>query len=264
MAAAVTLPAWFILHLLTSPTVSQSSSAAVRQTSLLVHPTELKVLPWSVFGGAIVPALLASVLPMDADRPFYATAQFWVILRQFHPILTAALQIGLSMFANVNAPQYSSSIERNRAVSKALTRTYTLIKYGCIAVHCSTGILMLGSAVFPELFSQEAVQYLEPVQIWTPPRFWSDKIVLVETAAQGLATFLKWDSPVTFFSTLLWAFAINRDALWTRSEASGIVSTIFQMFLMTAVGGPIAAAVTLLQERDEVLLEAHEHHEKKA
>lgn len=64
-------------------------------------------------------------------------------------------------------------------------------------------------------------------------------------------------------SALVWAVAINRQALADQDKASSFLSMSFRLMLMTVVGGPAAAVISLIKERDQVLLDYPETDEEK-
>lgn len=247
---AVVLPAWCLIHLLTSPSVSDSLAAATRQTSLLVHPSELQVLPWSLAIGCGVPTImLVFFSSFETQSPLYASSQFWILVRQIHPLLTAIVHLLLSVFAPVSDVEFTTKSDRNRNVSRALRRVYSFAKYVAIITHCLALTLAVGPTFLPSLV----------LGIWKPVPFWADDAPAAETISAGSFMFLQWDELISCVSILVWAFALNRDALTTHVQGSGFLSTIWRVVSMTAIGGPAAAAVSLIEERDEKVLESVEN-----
>lgn len=257
VAMAVVLPTWCLLHLVSSPSVSQSISPAIRQTSLLVHPTELKVLPWSVALGVGIPTFMMLYTQPGADGPFYMSSQFWILARQIHPVLTAIFHLLLSILAPVDT-SFSSTTDRNRNVSKALRKVYSVAKYITIVTHCSMMTLAICANILPNLFNEQYRGYFNPVTTWKPAQFWTDDAPVATTIASGALLFLQWDELVTCASIFIWAFALNRDALASHAQGSGLPSTMLRTIFMTAIGGPAAAAVSLIEARDETILESSE------
>lgn len=258
VAMAVVLPVWCLMHLISSPSVSQSISPAVRQRSLLVHPTGLKVLPWSLAIGCGIPTFMMMYCQPNADGPFYASSQFWILVRQIHPILTTIAHLFLSILVSVDTG-FSSPTDRNRNVTKALRKVFSVAKYMAIVTHCSTLTLAVSTKVLPMLFNDDYRVFLDPIAVWGPQMFWADDAPTAKTIAAGALLFLQWDELVTCVSVLTWTFALNRDALASHPHGSGFLSTMWRVACMTAIGGPAAAAVSLVEERDEMVLESSEN-----
>ena len=86
----------------------------------------------------------------------------------------------------------------------------------------------------------------------------------MNTIAEGVAVFLSWDELVGTMSILTWALALNLEACRGRGQPLGVFGTFTKTIMWTAVGGPAAAAVSLIGERDTLTLEAAEAGERLA
>lgn len=75
--------------------------------------------------------------------------------------------------------------------------------------------------------------------------------------------FLQWDEIVACFSILVWAIALNRQALSREPQGSNFLAMIVKTCALTLVGGPAAAAISLIRERDTVILESLSELEEK-
>ena len=250
---AIALPAWCLVYLMTSTTVLHSDSVLRRQTVLLVHPVELRIMPWAVLAGCGIPSIMAFNTIASAAKPFYLSQQFWALARMLHPLFTAIVQLAFSIMAG-GTRQFASVRERNYAVLKNLRRVYTAATMAAVVFHISTLTLSLSSQLVPLMFNELYRTLLGPREIFEPPPFWTE-VKDAKSIVEGVHAFLQWDELVSCSSILIWAFVVNRNALRGESDSAGLFSTLTSVFLWLAVGGPAAAAIKLIQQRDEYVLE---------
>ena len=258
VAAAVILPAYCLLHLITSPIAATSISTAARKTSLLVHPAELSVLPWSVLLGCGIPSVMILASGTAPGKPLRSSRQFWILVRQIHPLLSSAVQLVLSMLSRSGDVGYVSAGDRNRNVTRALRRVYSVATYIAVLSHSAVFALVFVSKTIPWMLSDEYVAYLSPSRIFMPKPFWLDSVPQVESAASGIQLFLQWDELVSCLTILVWAVALNRDALYSHPRGSSFQSLFWRVMTLTCIGGPATAAISVIRERDEILLESPE------
>ncbi|KAI9716734.1 MAG: hypothetical protein M1828_007540 [Chrysothrix sp. TS-e1954] len=264
LGMGLTVPLFFLLHLATSPiSRAPSGESAVEvarfKTSLLVHPTELAVLPLSVGVGCGIPTVLALTLPAEPQVAFWKSSQFWMVVRMFHPALTAVVHLLMSMLsrATVNpANKLGTPDERNKIVASGLRQVYRIITAVAMVSHVAVLTLLAAAEFAPSLFSAHALGFLTVPEVFGPLPFWREGIRRRPfTLAEGGLWFIQWEAFVSGVAVLIWALALNRDALWSRGGVLSYVVTVGKSALVTLVAGPSVAAVELLRERDEALLE---------
>lgn len=258
VAAAIIIPLWCLLHLVTSPIASARISAASRKTSLLVHPAELRVLPWSVLIGCGIPSVMTLITNAAPRSPAWSSKQSWILIRQFHPLLASIVHLTLSVMSRSAETGFVSAGDRNRNVTRALRRVYSVATYTALLSHGAVFALILVSRTVPLIVSEEYRAYLQPSQIFAPLPFWLKPVPQVESGAIGIQAFLQWDELVSCLTMLVWATALNRDALHSHPRGSSFQSLFWRMVTLTCVGGPATAAISAIRERDEILLESPE------
>lgn len=257
LGAAIVFPFYGFIHLLTSPTAQAPSTTnrAMRKATLLIHPTELRVLPWSVAIGLGVPVFLAFYLPVAATGQFWESAQFWILARVFHPLWTAIVHLFLSMASRANGTAFVSATQRNRDVLRALHGVYTFATCIAVVTHVATVTLSATSYIFPSIFSLEYQAAFHPVTLYRPVYVWQKPTAQVASGGAGAFDFLQWDAFGIVVGTLIWAIALNRQALSRETQASSFLSLVLKTVLLTVVGGPVTAAISLIRERDHVVLD---------
>lgn len=253
----IALPTWCLLHLLTSTTILHSGGLARRQTTLLVHPLEVGIMPWSILIGCGVPSVMAFLTSPAIQKPMYLSQQFWILLRMIHPLLSAMAQLTLSAFVFNDSPELSDPKLRNRAVARSLRRIWTAARMVAVATHVGTFTLSLGSLIVPSMFTEHYQSMLHPRSLFRPDFFW-EKTTKVNSIAAGSLTFLQWDEIVSCSSILVWSFAVNRNALAGETDTSSFLLVAIRTTLWVVMGGPAAAAISLIEERDEYMLEMRE------
>lgn len=196
IAMAIVLPLLCLVHLLTSPTAQSPSvqSMAIRKTSLLIHPTELQILPWAVAIGHFVPIALTFYFPMEVTGPIWKSGQFWLIGRLFHPLFTSIAQLVLSIFARGGDSDYSNAARRNRDVLKQLQSVYTFASSIATVLHLGTLSLVICSQVSTSMFTPQYQAAFNPITVWKPFSYWDDSAkTTVASIGTGALYFLQWD-----------------------------------------------------------------------
>ena len=257
VAMALAVPAWCLLHLLSSTTILHAGTMLQRQMTLVVHPLEVDIIPLSVAIGCGVPTMMVLLTDATTEAPFYLSQQFWILARLFHPVYTAISHFVLSVINYEDLPGLSDPSTRSRVVAKSLRRVSSFATTIAVVSHAGTMALSLGTVLVPSVFTEAYRIMFNPLTLFKLdiPGYQTDT---VKTIAAGVLSFLQWDEVVTVTSILLWAFVVNRNALSSDARASGLLSVLVRTVLWTAVGGPAAAAVRLIKERDEFMLETVE------
>ena len=253
VAMALALPLWGLFHIRTSTTLLPSTSLTRRQATLLVHPVELDIIPWAVLLGLGTPSIAIFLTDGSTSAPFYRSQQFWTVARLYHPLFTAVIQIVLSMLTPIRS-DYKDPQERRRAVIGGLRNVYSVATTVAIIFHTTTLALSISTVLAPSLYAELYRKALRPQMLFQPQMFWGE-VEGVSGIAEGARVFLQWDELVSCLSILAWALAVNRQCLRSEPEAASLPSTLFKILLWSIVGGPAAAAVKVIQQRDEVLLD---------
>ncbi|ORY70104.1 uncharacterized protein BCR38DRAFT_99775 [Pseudomassariella vexata] len=274
LAWATTLPVWLAVHLLTSPVAQlpKGDGNAARK-ALSAYLWDMALLPSAVMLGAIAPALLMSwpTLLGQSASAHYGWIAFW----QFFPVWTAGLQWVLRMVCYNTVGSIKPKDDEGRPTSPgkgymaAVGSVYRFALTLLVGVH----LPILGLAVAPAAahsylgtkFSGYAGIFergtFTNVFVSHPP---SQPPTVIPTgyASGDLSPlsmhFLQYNLYVASIPFLLWAIYLHQITL-KKSNVVGILKTVG---FWTLVGGPTAAVVALLWERDEVVLEGEEFDKK--
>lgn len=171
-----------------------------------------------------------------------------------HPLFTAVAQLTLSIASFEDSPILRDPNIRSRSVAKSLRGVWTVATLVAVASHVSTLTLSLGSLIVPSMFTELYQNMLHPQAIFQPDFFWLETSN-VKNITMGAFVFLQWDEIVSCASILVWAFVVNRNSLTGKEGASSFISVVVRTALWMAIGGPAAAAINLIKERDDYMLE---------
>lgn len=243
LGVALAIPAFCFVHLLTSPTVSAKSLP-----SFGISEKDLMILPWSTFLGHFIPIIMGLRTRLSVTTPMWKSKQFWLVARLFHPVFTAVIHFVLSKTLSDPSP----SADRASHL-RSLQALYDYATYIAIVPHLATMSVSILSRIGPGLFAPKYTAFFNPSKVFMPTPFWTSA-TRVTSIAQGAQQFLQWDELISCSSILVWALAVNREGLGGVPGGSGTLSMLFRTTNMMIVGGPAAAAISLIKERDFVLL----------
>lgn len=256
VAIAIVIPLYCLVHLMTSPTASSATqtSDAVQRRNLLVHPSALGILPWSIMIGAGVPTLLM-LLSSSTDKSFSRARDLWIILRIYHPLWTFIAHLFLSIVIPP-ATAAPPGRDREKQVSRALRHVHNITQYVAVIPHIAVISISLASTIAPQCMAVETRGVFAIGNIFRLSSLRTSG--LVNSVEEGVAIFLSWDEFVGTISILTWALALNIGGRRGNRQASDIFGTVAKTIMWIAIGGPAAAAVYLIGERDMSTLEAAE------
>lgn len=182
-------------HLLTSLTAKGPGSLnmTMRKTSLLIHPTELQILPWSVAIGHFVPIAFSFYFPTESSQSIYKSQQFWLVARLFHPIFTSITHLLLSIFWS-RGSEYTNKAQRNREVLRHLQSVYMFAMSLAALLHIGTLTLAVTSLMSTSIFTPAYKAAFDPMTVFRPAYFWeSGAKTQVVNLATGALYVLQWD-----------------------------------------------------------------------
>lgn len=243
LGVALAIPAFCFVHLLTSPTVT-----AQNLSSFSISEKDLMILPWSTGLGHFIPVIMGLKTRSSVTTPMWKSKQFWLVARLFHPVFTAIIHFVLSNVLFDPAPSMGGSHGRD------LQALYDFATYIAIVPHLATMSVSMLSQLGPGIFAPRYSESFNPVRVFMPTPFWSN-VEKVTSIAEGAKEFLQWDELISCSSIVVWAWAVNRTGLSGLSGASGNLAMLLRTATMMIVGGPAAAAISLIKERDFVLAE---------
>jgi hypothetical protein len=203
----------------------------------------LAVLPAIFVVGFMLPTH-AMVLPapdvISVDMKQIAIA-FWQPWPAYVSILTTVAYYVLSPFFADN----------QRASLSSLRWVYAFAFANASLSHLVSWIVSLATVVVPALFDDRFRGFLHPSKVFSIPLPWSG--LKVDTVADGVHVFLRWDYMIGSAGVLIWALTLYTVA---HKQLLGTVSwpsLLLKVGLLGALTGPTGAAVELLWERDELV-----------
>lgn len=232
------------VHLFTSPTASKPTSGNINMSLV-----QVKILPWSVLAGYILPSLFM-VVP-ETSLGFLPSKQHGIAFWQPWPVYIFLFQFGLSTLSGWFCKRDKSQlVSQNRS---ALRYVYAFA-FACAAIpHMATWSISLTALTFPTLFNPTIASTLTPGNVFANKFPWSS--ARPESLGFGALWLLQWDHLIGAGATLLWAMSLYG----TAHSVRGIVMNRFRLCLkviaLCAVSGVAGAAVELMWERDELLLD---------
>ncbi|KAK2776636.1 hypothetical protein FQN53_002544 [Emmonsiellopsis sp. PD_33] len=255
------MPIYAAVHLLTSPTRSNPSQAAITIPAKSV--TAIKLIPFSIIAGYFVPSMLM-VLP-ETTYGFLDTKQERIAFWQSWPVYVAFIHFTATTAANIFCSGSTSGKTNASATTKqarsALRQVYAFAFASTAIPHVATWTISLASTLVPMIFDIDIVPALHPSRVFLNTLPWSG--ARVSSLGQGVLWFLQWDQLLGTAGTLLWAVSLYASAHQARKVRVGCVGFVPKVAALCAVSGVAGAAVELMWERDELVLQAGEGEEKK-
>lgn len=203
----------------------------------------LAVLPAIFVIGFMIPTN-AMVLPapdvISVDMKQIAIA-IWQPWPAYVSILTTVAYYVLSPFFADN----------QRSSMSSLRWVYAFAFVNASLSHLVSWIVSLATVVVPALFEDRFLDSLHPSRVFSVPLPWSG--LKVDTVADGVHIFLRWDYMIGSAGVLIWALTLYTVAHKQILSTVSWPSLLFKVGLLTALTGPAGAAVELMWERDELV-----------
>ncbi|KAJ5553038.1 hypothetical protein N7494_002416 [Penicillium frequentans] len=203
----------------------------------------LAVIPAIFVIGFLVPTNLM-ILPapevISVDWKQIAIAA-WHPWPAYVSILTTAAYYVLGPFFTNN----------HRASMSGLRWVYASAFIHSAISHLVTLVISVATVLAPTLFDTRFVDALHPSKVYSFPVPWSG--LKVDTVADGVHVFLRWDYMIGSAGILLWALKLHTVAHKQILSSVSWTSLIFKVGLLTALAGPAGAAAELMWERDELV-----------
>ncbi|KAJ5180586.1 hypothetical protein N7492_003796 [Penicillium capsulatum] len=203
----------------------------------------LVALPLIFVVGFMLPthlmALPASMSSVDLKQVAIAIWQPWPA---YVSILATVAYFVLSPFFPNN----------NRASLSSLRWVYAFAFANATVTHLVSWIVSLATVIAPALFNARFLDALHPCRVFEVPLPWSG--LKVDTVADGVHVFLRWDYLIGSAGILLWALSLYTTAHKQILSTVSWTGLAVKVALLTIVSGPAGAAVELIWERDELVI----------
>ncbi|EON68662.1 hypothetical protein W97_07920 [Coniosporium apollinis CBS 100218] len=223
-------------------------NGAPSKDALLIRPLDLRVLPFSVFLGYILPSV-SMALPSPGIVSF-RTQQAVISVWTFFPVWVGAIHailsrvaVSLGMAGAARSPQAHLV---NARVLYAITIVVTTV------VHVAIVTLSLSTVLFPALYTPSTLAAFAPAHLLFPTASG-----IVASIGEGVLNFMLLDQYIGYGSTLLWAAVLHWDSL-QRLSVLQVIGAGMISICGCLVCGPASVAVGLVWARDEVVLSAEE------
>ncbi|KAL4912801.1 hypothetical protein BDW62DRAFT_216053 [Aspergillus aurantiobrunneus] len=226
------------LHLLTISTASSPT-----RTSLLVPKAVLHTLPVVTIIGFLIPAAILLAPACSASTQLVLAAwQLWPACA------SAVIFLAHTLFTHSSTSNAEDGIDissPSRTYIRSLRLVYAVTFLTTALPHFNSWTLpflsYFASAVLGPNTALGPVNLLEIHSLPIP----------VQTLAEGVHSFIAWDYLIASLAILVWAGSLHRGVYGCLGGAKGAA-----LFALTALVGPVAAAVVALWEREEVVFAA--------
>lgn len=203
----------------------------------------LAVLPFVFVIGYMLPTTMMvlpapSLISVDMKQIAIAIWQPWPA---YVSILATAAYFVLSPFFPNN----------HRASMSSLRWVYAFAFFNAAVPHLVSHTVSFATIIAPALFDGRFLEALHPANVFSIPLPWSS--LKVDTVAEGVHVFLRWDYLIGSAGVLLWALTLYIVAHKQILSTVGWTSLVLKIILLSTFAGPTASAVELMWERDELV-----------
>ncbi|KAJ5826057.1 hypothetical protein N7474_003195 [Penicillium riverlandense] len=139
----------------------------------------------------------------------------------------------------------------HRASMSSLRWVYAFAFFNAAVPHLVSWTVSLSSVLVPAIYNDRFLDALHPANVFSVPLPWSGQTV--DTVAEGVHFFLRWDYMIGSAGILLWAlklYTVAHKQILSTVCWSGL---LLKVGLLTVFAGPAGAAVELMWERDELV-----------
>ncbi|PYI09224.1 hypothetical protein BO78DRAFT_337965 [Aspergillus sclerotiicarbonarius CBS 121057] len=240
---AFAAPLYCALQLSTSIT-SQAPTAV----NIHIPRSVLHALPWVFAVSYILPSTLM-ILPIS-EALTTDLKQIFIALWQPFP---AYISILLTVMNAVFSP-LTSTDRTGRKDLRALSFVYAFAFANTAITHLVTWTISLTTILAPAILDERFRGELHPNIVFGNPTPWTSPVVQVQSVAEGVHAFLRWDYLIGSVGMVVWAGALHAGAQRVVYGAVGWWRLIVKVVLLAVVAGPVGAAVELVWERDELVM----------
>lgn len=242
---AFAAPLYGAIQLFTSVTATKPTAENIR-----VPRAVLRAIPFVFFIGYMVPSFL--LLAPESEHVTKDLKQIFIAIWQPWPayvsILLTVAHIFFSPFTSND-----HTVEGGRATLRALRGVYAFAFANATLNHLISWIIPLATLAEPRFFKEEYLAALHPCAVFSFPKPWESGAV-VETVGAGVHAFLRWDYIIGSAGVLIWAVSLYRAAHRVVYGRAGCIGLFVKVAALSALSGPIGAAVELMWERDELII----------
>ncbi|TID14358.1 hypothetical protein E2P81_ATG09234 [Venturia nashicola] len=241
---AILSPLYLCLYVLTSPIFATPTAA-----NLIV--SNVDAIPFGILFGYLPVSILVA-LPYPSVLSL--KQKIWAVML-WQPTPHYAIYISKILSSLSPHKSKTSSIPRQLMHLRA---AYKFALLFAVPAHLYVWTLSLTSILWPSLFSSQAQESLRPLNALIPRNLINSLNAEASNISEGSLWLLQWNYWIGSLSYLLFAMAAKSYAT-KKMGAKEVVAALGRTMAM----GPLAAALTLLWDRDEVVFETAEKLGKK-
>lgn len=195
-----------------------------------------------------VPSL--SMLIPAPDVVTFDQKQLLIALWQPWPVYVSILLTIVSLL-------FSGSTRDNSPfkLRKSLRAAYTFALTHSALNHVIAWTVSLLTLAKPEFFNEKYLHLLHPAQVFGPYNPFTNGDLTVKDIGHGVHIFLQWDFLIGTTAVLIWAVTVNAVARCKVEGKVGWLGLLFKTATSVLLTGPVGAAVQLVWERDELVLD---------
>lgn len=262
-SVAIGLPIWCALslfHISFAASAQLQTSASPNNTKVPLE--DLELLPWSFAAATGIPTLLMLVCSPKPESLLWSR-QTWILIRLFHPLLTALVQgmLRRTSLPPILLPRSHVNENDDELRLRRMNHLYFVAFWIAAGPHILTLSAIFLAYAHPLLLSAHVVTSLSLAAVWPLSFVWQGFVSKITTFDLGISAFLTANEAVSSMAILIWAWNMNKARVHSIEH---LRLGPWKVAIMTLVFGPGAAAVTLIQNRDQVSYEVSIQEKHKA
>lgn len=226
--------------------LSLMTGAQPTADNLRVPRSVLKSIPAVFIVGMAIPSALM-VLPLS-DKVTPDLKQIFIAVWQPWPAYVAILLWVAYYVVGVMIGDNTSSLEGKRSNLSSLRHAYAFALIQAAVSHLVAVTISVSTVVAPFIFQDKFAKDLHPSRVLRTVMPWASPLEPVGSLAEGVHTFLRWDYNIGTAGVLAWAVHS-----YLASGQRVTLGGIGKVLGLTALAGPVGAAVVLIWERDETV-----------
>ncbi|KYK61145.1 hypothetical protein DCS_02286 [Drechmeria coniospora] len=246
---AFATPLYCVIQLYVSVTARKPTAE-----NLAIPHSVLRAMPLAFAAGMLLPSGLmlapeSEIFTSDLKQIFIALWQPW-------PVYVASILFVVHV-ASPSAPVNDQSPADARASRSSLRFVYAFAFAIAAVPHLVSIVISAATVVAPTMFDLQFLEPLHPLNVFAAaPWPWSNPVVQVETVGEGVQAFLAWDYLIGSTAVLVWTVSLFKSAhraVYGPAEKTCLALKVMSLVLLA---GPVGAAVELMWEREELVLQA--------
>lgn len=245
LTIAFVAPLYCTLQLFTSVTAARPTPENIR-----IPRAVLNAIPVVFVIGYLVPTGVL-LIPWSEDYPPYLKQASFAYWQPWPAYVSIMLTVVHALFSSFTRNDHN--VEGGRATLSSLRWVYAFAFSLASLSHIVSWAIPLAAMVLPDIFGNGAEDALHPFVVFGVPKPWETPS-LVQEIGEGVHALLRWDYLIASAGVLIWAVSLYQTAHRVVYGRAGFVGLVFKVAALTVLTGPVGAAVELMWERDELVM----------